>query len=330
MSQPKQRPTSEAKTRANQQNAKRSTGPRTAEGKAVSSHNATTHGCFAGLEPIAAGPFRESAEEVQRFFTEIVTGLAHRDRLELEAAERIARVLLQFRRLAALDGVLLTAAAATSIASVGERRRRRDRQALLEQLRDWLRDAASPLPRPEAEGTPTPAAASASSPPPYLDTVRLLAQAHPATPLDRADPVGRNSSRRPAKADEPLIDAVRRRFGDLEAAASWAEHQYDELVAETADAEARARHAAAERCLAVMERTSKLGSRLSLELDRAWHARTMLIHRTLDPPHPPHRSALPGDHSPAIPAPDQHGETKPTPPASEPSQESGPAGQDQD
>jgi hypothetical protein len=43
---PESRPVSPRKRRANRRNAQQSTGPRTAEGKAVSSRNATTHGIF--------------------------------------------------------------------------------------------------------------------------------------------------------------------------------------------------------------------------------------------------------------------------------------------
>jgi hypothetical protein len=257
--EPDKHPASPARIRANQQNAKRSTGPRTAEGKAVSARNSTRHGCYAGPEPIAAGSFREEAEDVRQFFADIVEGLTPRDRLELAAAERIARVLLRARRLAVLDDVLLTSAAALDVVAA-ERRRRRDRQALVRQLRDWLLEvtggdgAASARPQLGADETAARRAAAAA-PPPYIDVLGLLAEADAGALRDGADAPATSASGPVGDADEPLIALLIGHFGDLDAAASWTEQQLGELLAVTADADARARHDVAERCLAVMERT---------------------------------------------------------------------------
>lgn len=54
---------SDAKIAANRQNAKKSTGPRTATGKAISSLNAITHGVFARHSVAAGPPLLESPAE---------------------------------------------------------------------------------------------------------------------------------------------------------------------------------------------------------------------------------------------------------------------------
>lgn len=104
----KQSATSDAQLAANRANAQRSTGPRTADGKARSSRNATRHGIYARRElAIENGPFEEDPDEVAEFLRESVEALAPRDVLETARANRIALLQLQERRLDAWEvGVL--------------------------------------------------------------------------------------------------------------------------------------------------------------------------------------------------------------------------------
>ena len=57
--------TSERQTRANRENAKKSTGPRTAEGKRKSSQNATTHGLLSSADVVLDGEDAELFEELR-------------------------------------------------------------------------------------------------------------------------------------------------------------------------------------------------------------------------------------------------------------------------
>lgn len=97
--------TSEKQRAANARNARRSTGPRTPEGKAQSSKNATTHGIYASLAPIPRGEFVEDPVAVSAFVEAIVAGLQPRNELERAAAMRVARAFLQAARLDRLTGI---------------------------------------------------------------------------------------------------------------------------------------------------------------------------------------------------------------------------------
>ncbi len=97
---PEERTASHARVEANRGNAAKSTGPRSANGKARSSKNATTHGMYADdVMPIARGPFAEDPQSVANFFNHIIGDLAPRDCLEWEQAFAIAGCYLRLRRI---------------------------------------------------------------------------------------------------------------------------------------------------------------------------------------------------------------------------------------
>jgi hypothetical protein len=103
---------SPAQVSANRRNASRSTGPRTAAGKAQSARNSAKHGRYALTSvAITVGPFAEDPDEVQGFLDEIIKDLDPRDSVERAHAERIAQIHLQEARIdrwetAALNGTV--------------------------------------------------------------------------------------------------------------------------------------------------------------------------------------------------------------------------------
>lgn len=99
---------SAAQVRANQQNAKRSTGPRTAIGKSSSSANSVKHGLYsAKCEAVVVGPNPEDPEEVVTFKQAITNALEPRDVLEEAVASEIVLIYLKQRRLAAWESNLI-------------------------------------------------------------------------------------------------------------------------------------------------------------------------------------------------------------------------------
>jgi hypothetical protein len=84
---------------ARRENAKKSTGPRSAAGKARVRLNAMKHGVTARLpEYIPRGPLRESPNEVATFIAAVVELLAPLNVLARDRAERIANLLWRQRR----------------------------------------------------------------------------------------------------------------------------------------------------------------------------------------------------------------------------------------
>ncbi len=75
----------EAQIRANQENAKKSTGPTTNEGKQKSSKNAMTHGIFANI-PVLPG---ENEADLNELKAQIIQALKPTDAIELGFVERI-------------------------------------------------------------------------------------------------------------------------------------------------------------------------------------------------------------------------------------------------
>src|SRR5262245_46712658 len=85
-----------AKIEANQRNGQSSTGPKTAEGKAIVSRNATKHGIFASV-PVIPG---ECPQAWEAHRSGVVESLAPVGLLEVNLAERAALLLWRLQRLA--------------------------------------------------------------------------------------------------------------------------------------------------------------------------------------------------------------------------------------
>src|SRR5262245_48261041 len=85
-----------AKTEANQRNCQLSTGPQTAEGKAIVARNATKHGIFAAV-PVIPG---EDPAAWEAHCAGVVVSLAPVGLLEVNLAERAALLLWRLQRLA--------------------------------------------------------------------------------------------------------------------------------------------------------------------------------------------------------------------------------------
>ncbi len=84
----------EAQVTANRRNAERSTGPRTAEGKAVVSQNAVTHGLLAQADVIRG----EDREEFELYREELFWELEPVGTMESRLAERIVSLAWRLRR----------------------------------------------------------------------------------------------------------------------------------------------------------------------------------------------------------------------------------------
>ena len=94
-----------AQQRANKENAKHSTGPRTAEGKQRSSQNAIKHGLCA-LDPLIPG---EDPEAFQEHFCEIELDLQPASAIESNLVEQIADVSWRLKRLSRIEAAVITA-----------------------------------------------------------------------------------------------------------------------------------------------------------------------------------------------------------------------------
>ena len=93
---------SSAQLRANRDNAKKSTGPRTIAGKSVSSRNATKHGLF-------SKHFFAGAEEQEKFeeaWEDLRENLRPVGPIEEGLVERLAICMLRQRRLTTAEGAM--------------------------------------------------------------------------------------------------------------------------------------------------------------------------------------------------------------------------------
>ena len=95
----------EAQINANRQNAKKSTGPRTARGKEVVSQNAVKHGLCAKKNVIRT----ESQEEFDTFLDEMIEDLAPAGGMELMLAKRIVSLAWRLRRAENFQNLVLDA-----------------------------------------------------------------------------------------------------------------------------------------------------------------------------------------------------------------------------
>ena len=97
---PRTKTTSGRQRRANQQNAAKSTGPRTEAGKRRSSQNATRHGVNAqSLFAIPTGVLAEDEAELKEHVDAIVRALDPRNALEEEEARQVALASVRLRRI---------------------------------------------------------------------------------------------------------------------------------------------------------------------------------------------------------------------------------------
>ena len=95
----------QAQINANRQNAKKSTGPRTARGKEVVSQNAVKHGLCAKKNVIRT----ESQEEFDLFQDEMIADLAPAGGMELMLAKRIVSLAWRLRRAENFQNLVLDA-----------------------------------------------------------------------------------------------------------------------------------------------------------------------------------------------------------------------------
>ena len=90
--------TTEKQTEANQQNALVSTGPVTAEGKAIVSQNAVKHGIFARDLIIASGDGKEDEQEYRELFDGLVVSFNPAGQMECLLVEKITVDFWRLRR----------------------------------------------------------------------------------------------------------------------------------------------------------------------------------------------------------------------------------------
>jgi hypothetical protein len=94
-----------AKIEANRRNGQLSIGPRTVEGKAIVSRNATKHGIFAAV-PVIPG---ESPEQWEAHRAGVVDSLSPVGLLEVNLGERVALLLWRLQRLARYEAETMAA-----------------------------------------------------------------------------------------------------------------------------------------------------------------------------------------------------------------------------
>src|SRR5262245_30249554 len=98
--------TTKRQRRANQQNAKRSTGPRTGAGKAIVRLNAVRHGLRAAAVVV---PGFESPAEWEAFRAGVVTSLKPEGALAEALADRAAGLLWRLKRVERAEGLTVAA-----------------------------------------------------------------------------------------------------------------------------------------------------------------------------------------------------------------------------
>lgn len=104
---------SDAQIRANRDNSKKSTGPRTPAGKDISRFNATRHN-ITGAISLRTGPEKEAFDA---FYERLIPDFDTDTDLESELAARAIDVLFRLARISAVEGNILTVAAADASAA---------------------------------------------------------------------------------------------------------------------------------------------------------------------------------------------------------------------
>jgi hypothetical protein len=95
---------SQKKLEANRRNAQKSTGPKTAEGKAISSQNGLTHGLTSRKCPILPGENEEEYRELQDALTR---DLKPRGAMQRELVEDLVQARWKIRRIPAIEAELM-------------------------------------------------------------------------------------------------------------------------------------------------------------------------------------------------------------------------------
>jgi type IV secretory pathway VirB10-like protein len=141
-------PEVDAKTRANRENAQKSTGPRTPAGRDASSKNAVKHGLF--IEDLTQHLSEEQLEHYQSFVEGIVKDLHPVGELELHLAHRVADIQFRFEMLrtaelkiylgaailtGTMEGYLLAGKNPIGLASLYDQRFQRSFSKTLEEFR---------------------------------------------------------------------------------------------------------------------------------------------------------------------------------------------------
>src|SRR5689334_22124379 len=106
--------TSLVKIEANRQNALKSNGPRTEEGKAVAKHNAVSHG-LRSPSPVVPG---EDPADWAAYRGGVAAALAPAGTLEEELADRVASLSWQLRRVTAYETGVTAAACERAVLKV--------------------------------------------------------------------------------------------------------------------------------------------------------------------------------------------------------------------
>jgi hypothetical protein len=89
---------SERQISANRANAKLSTGPRSALGKAKVARNSLTHGGYVEGQAVLWGPFQEDAAHIERWHLHMVEALEPKDAFERTLASNIADLMVRMLR----------------------------------------------------------------------------------------------------------------------------------------------------------------------------------------------------------------------------------------
>lgn len=97
--------TTQKQIEANRANAKKSTGPKSQQGKARSRYNSWTHG-LASRKLIAPGEWFEDFDELQ---TKLIDEYAPRSTVEIELIQRLAGILWRLRRIPMFEIALIDA-----------------------------------------------------------------------------------------------------------------------------------------------------------------------------------------------------------------------------
>ncbi len=95
--------TTESQLQANRQNALKSTGPKSIEGKHIASHNSVKHGLLS--KDLIIG--EENAEELQQFSDAIYQALCPQGAMEDLMVEKIVNAAWRLRRLTKAEGEFL-------------------------------------------------------------------------------------------------------------------------------------------------------------------------------------------------------------------------------